>query len=298
MHHYDIAAKVLIESCRDELIRQFMGIDIRESRLIDQLPQETVSVKRSDFPVLFTDTAGDSRIAVVELQTEWKAYIPLNLLDYRTRYLLKHDLPVVSCIVLLRPSSTAADRYEDEEVSFRYRLVKIYEMDARSVVDHGPVCLLPFVPLMKHGVKLAERADAQIYDSPKTKAQKADMLTSMAILSGLISQELPSLLIARRRDIMIESAAYDIIMDEGRKKGIEEGIKEGIKEGILIGERSGVLDSVEFILETKFGIDGVFLMNRIRAVEDVETLRLIRDAIKAAKSVEELERFLEKRKLA
>ena len=101
---------------------------------------------------------------------------------------------------------------------------------------------------------------------------------------------------------MIESAAYDIILDEGRKKGIEQGIKQGIEQGIekgiLIGEGRGVLESVEFILETKFGIDGVFLMNRIRAVEDVETLRLIRDAIKAAKSVEELERFLEKRKLA
>jgi predicted transposase/invertase (TIGR01784 family) len=57
------------------------------------------------------------------------------------------------------------------------------------------------------------------------------MLTSMAILSGLVSAELPARLIARRKDIMIESAAYDIIKKEGYSEGKAEGKAEGRTEG-------------------------------------------------------------------
>lgn len=115
MHHYDVAAKVLIQSCRDDIIRYFTGIKVSESTLIEKLPQETVSLKRSDFPV-----------------------------------------------------------------------IRVYEMDGRQLIDQGPVCLLPFVPLMKHGKASLSQADDLIYGSEFSRAQKADMLTSMAILSGFL----------------------------------------------------------------------------------------------------------------
>lgn len=46
----------------------------------------------------------------------------------------------------------------------------------------------------------------------------------MAILSGLISADMPVELIARRKDFMIESAAYDIIKNEGFQERIQKGI--------------------------------------------------------------------------
>jgi len=58
MHHYDIAAKVLIDHCRDEILRRFVNLEVTESCLIESLPQETVSVKRSDFPMRVTDASG------------------------------------------------------------------------------------------------------------------------------------------------------------------------------------------------------------------------------------------------
>ena len=51
MHQYDTASKILMETCRDELIRYFAGMEVEESTIIEELPQETVSVKRSDFPI-------------------------------------------------------------------------------------------------------------------------------------------------------------------------------------------------------------------------------------------------------
>ncbi|MEZ4527404.1 MAG: hypothetical protein R2941_15905 [Desulfobacterales bacterium] len=288
MQQYDIAAKVLIESCRDELIREFIGIEISESSMIENLPQETVSLKRSDFPVIVTDTNGKRMMVILEILTRWSWMAPLNLLDYRTRYLLKNDMEVISCIILLMPSGSASDIYEDNEVRFSHRLVKIYEADARKIISEGPVCLLPFVPLMKHGKELVSQADSLIYRSGKPRKETADMLTSMAILSGLISAELPAELIARRRDIMIESAAYDIIKNEGRAEGRADGKAEGIQLGI----REGILRSAITLLEVKFGANILELYREIKKIQDNGRLEEIIMTVKAAKSPEEVLAFI------
>jgi len=226
MQQYDIAAKVLIDSCRDDIIRYLLDLPVHQSRLMESLPQETVSLKRGDYPVLVTDHEGREQLIVLEIQTAWDVSVPLHLLDYRIRYLIKHQVEALTCVLLLRPSGSATDLYEDREVRFRYRLVKIYEMDAQTVVSEGPICMLPFVPLMNGGENYLDKAEAIIYGSERERPVKADMLTSMAIFSGLISAEIPARLIARRKDIMMESAAYDII----RKEGFVEGKKEGLKE--------------------------------------------------------------------
>ncbi len=35
MHHYDVAAKVLIDTCRDHILRCFLHLDVDESTLMD-----------------------------------------------------------------------------------------------------------------------------------------------------------------------------------------------------------------------------------------------------------------------
>jgi len=128
--HYDIASKVLMEKCREEILRRFLGLEVTESTIIEDLPQETTSVKRSDFPILVTHEDGHRQLVIVEIQTEWERQLPIRLLDYRCRHLLKHDVDVMSCVLLLRPSGAATDRYADSEVTYEFRLVRIY-------IDHA-----------------------------------------------------------------------------------------------------------------------------------------------------------------
>lgn len=273
MHHYDIAGKILINACRDEIIGRFVGINVRESSLIEVLPQETVSLKRSDYPVLVTDDKGITKLVILELQTEWNRKVPLNLLDYRTRYLLEHNMEAISCVILLRPSLSATDFYKDNEVSFTYRLVKIFEMDGEDILNSGSICLLPFVPLMKNGAELVNEADTLIYQSGFPREKKADMLTCMAILSGLVSDKIPTELISRRKDIMIESAAYEIIR--------QDGIRDGLTESLMA------------MLEMKFGLDGIKIHNALRKMSDVRHLRMLIEVIKLAKSPEDVLKFAE-----
>lgn len=276
MQQYDVAMKILIESCQREIVRKFLDINVRESALIKKVPQETVSVKRSDYPLLVTDSEGRTWLVILEIQTFWNRHVPLNLLDYRIRHLLDHDMEAVSCVILLRPSPSATDQYNDREVTFKYRLVKIFEMDARETVDNGPLCLMPFVPLMKNGKAAIEEADSLICESELPKLKKADMLTSMAILSGLVSDELPANLISRRKDIMMESAAYDIIKQEGIQLGINQGRREGLMSGLMA------------MLEMKFGLEGKTLESRIGMIEDTNKIKEIMEAVKLSDSPEDI----------
>lgn len=276
MHQYDVASKILMETCRDEIIQYFAGIDVLESTLIEELPQETVSLKRSDFPVMVKPREGQDALLIFELQTAWHPDVPLNLLDHRTRYQIKYKIDPLSFVILLKPSGTASGVYENNEVRFSFRLIKIYEMDAREVVDGGPLCLMPFVPLMEHGADLLTEADDLIYRSERTRIQKADMLTSMAILSGLVSENLPMELINRRKDIMIESAAYDIIK------------KDGIQEGQILNAREMLIEAIQ----ARFDRVPADISAMVERISDRDILKLMLKQTITAQNIEALRKQL------
>jgi flagellar biosynthesis/type III secretory pathway protein FliH len=67
----------------------------------------------------------------------------------------------------------------------------------------------------------------------------------MAILSGLISEQMPLNLIARRKDMIMESAAYGIIKQDGIVEGIEIGLQKGIQQGVEQGKKEGKKEGIE-----------------------------------------------------
>ena len=80
----------------------------------------------------------------LEVQSAWEWEAPFRLLEYRCRHILRERLTdALSCVLLLRPSRVATDLLEDAEVRYRYRLVRVYELDAAPVVQTPIVNLLP-----------------------------------------------------------------------------------------------------------------------------------------------------------
>ena len=193
---------------------------------------------------------------------------------------MKYRLEVISCVILLRPSTSASDRFVDNEVTFRYQLIRIPDFDAEEVLKENIPCLLPFVPLMKNGPEHLLEADNRIYDSPFPRPKKSDMLTSMAILSGLVSEDLTTQLIQRRRDIMIESPAYEIFREEWMKEGRNEVVREGL------------IPSLQALLEIKFGAEGLAVYPEIENTDNIELLQELVGVIKEAKTLEEVRQFL------
>jgi predicted transposase YdaD len=285
---YDITAKVLIEKSHREILQHFLGLSVLESTLLKPLPQQTATLRSSDFPLLVTDERGQHSLVVLEVQSEWEWEVPFRLLEYRCRHILRERLTdALSCVLLLRPSRAATDLLEDAEVRYRYRLVRVYELDAAPVVQAPIVNLLPFVPVMRGGVELTDTAERLVYESPLPRSEKADMLTGMALLAGLVSKELTQHLILRRRDLMIQSAAYDIIKEIERVEGRQEGRKEGEAKGLA----EAVLDALVIRLDPTIASYRQ-LEKRVLTLTDPERLRgLLRAAI-LANDVAEFEQAL------
>ncbi len=189
--HYDIATKVILSRCKETVLRELCGLPVKSAFLIEDRPQETVSLRRSDFILRCIFEDGEERLVLIEFLSFWEVLAPVRLLEYRCRHLLKDKLPVVSIIFLLTPSSKAVNYYADAEVKYQFRLLKLYEIEAKEILKKGKVCLYPFIPLMKDGEKFLEEAESRIYDAAGySQKEKADFLTGMAILGGLISKDL------------------------------------------------------------------------------------------------------------
>jgi len=97
-------------------------------------------------------------------------------------------------------------------------------------------------------------------------------------------EDLKSALLAafatERENVMLTPA------QQSMEESIQEGLQQGLQKGLQQGERRGLLAGIEFGLEFKFGHDGLQLLPEITRLEDVNTLRLILNALKVAESLD------------
>ncbi|GAB6163748.1 hypothetical protein JCM12298_29080 [Desulfothermus naphthae] len=188
----------------------------------------------------------------------------------------------MTIMIELRRCYGVKDYYHDNEVDFRYKVVKLYEMEAKEILKKGIKCLYPFVPLMRGGSELIEEAERGIYEGEESRAYKADMLTGMTIMAGLVSEEMALKLLQRRRDIMIESAAYELIG--------QERYEAGMQQGLLLDAQEMLLNA----LEERFEIVPRAIVRKIKEIEDREVIKgLFRVALRSD-SLEEFKSKLEK----
>lgn len=94
MQQYDVVTKVLMEQAAESMIETFLGIPVTEVETIEELPQESVSLKRADYMLRVTDKEGNSFLVLWEFLSQWKRKTPLHVLDYTVRALIKFDLSV------------------------------------------------------------------------------------------------------------------------------------------------------------------------------------------------------------
>ena len=123
---YDIAIKEMLRLCSREILRRWLDIPVTDSTLIENLPQETTSLRRSDFPLHIITEDGREMLVLIEIQTWWDPDLPPRMLEYRYRHKLsfgKRNIPVRSVAIVLKPSPGVTDYYEDEQVRFRYHLI-------------------------------------------------------------------------------------------------------------------------------------------------------------------------------
>ncbi len=279
---YDVASKRLVEISGKSILKELVKIDIGEFELIQELPQQTVSLRSSDFPLMVKDRNGDMMIVLLEFQTRWEEELPLRVGEYLIRFKRKYRLPVIPVVLLFKGHSEATARYESEFLSVKYHLIRVWEIDSKELLELDNLFLMPLVAVAKSGREDILEAERRIYEGELERGVKADLLAILTIFAGFKDKKLVEELLRRRRDIMIESVAYEIIKEEGIREGFEKGELRASKEMVVVA------------LGERFDVISVRLVEKISEVENVAVLKgILRQAMRC-ESLEEFERILEK----
>ena len=228
---YDIATKRLLELNAKAILQEICGIDLKKAKLID-LPQEVFTAKMIDSPFSIEIEGKEKFILLLEWQTVWRKEKLHDLLAYRALLLKKYKLPVKTVMVLFKKHGKAQNFYKDNEVSFRFDLVKLYELEAvpflEKIEKGKDMELSPFIPLMKGGLKMLDKALGVLL-GPKKEKQSADLLTALFLFTSLVNKDKANLLRSKIMSVTTESPAYQWIKEEGREEGREEGKLESAR---------------------------------------------------------------------
>lgn len=286
---YDITSKLIIEKGNREILHYFLHVDPVSIEVIENLPQELPSVRRSDFLLKVTDRDQQEQLYLIEFQTYWDVEAVKNLMIYTLLAQKKYkNLPLVPTMLLFHEHRTALGEYQDDLFSFRFRLIKMWEQNGEQILNTNSYILYPFIPIMIGDEEITLEAENRLYNSDLDRETKSDLLTSLTIFAGLRSKQLCKILMERRRDLMFESPGYDILMQAVMEKGIEKGMEKGMEQGRIEGMKEGILLS----LELKFGDSAEKLANHIKTIHSLEILKKIQSKLRNSSSIQEIENIL------
>ncbi|MGB9596517.1 MAG: hypothetical protein ACPL7B_09585 [Candidatus Poribacteria bacterium] len=66
---YDIATKRILDKSKESILHRFLGIAPSDILNVLDLSEETVSIRRSDYPLYITLKNGQEFIVLIEIQT-------------------------------------------------------------------------------------------------------------------------------------------------------------------------------------------------------------------------------------
>jgi hypothetical protein len=190
---------------------------------------------------------------------------------------------------------------------FAYDVVKLWELDPRSILAMKSPGLCPFVPLMSgNPVELVLRSQEKIARTPESLISaegKGELLGILAGLAGRVVHDpkLVERLVSEIRAMDEKNLVFKILREEGEAVGFEqgkregkrEGKKEGKKEGEQKGRQEGILAearrAVERVLARRFGSLPEGITGALEGIDDRERLEgLLEEAAVCAA----LDRFL------
>ena len=290
MADFDIVSKYLTQHYPDDFARFVLGRDDVEGTKVIDPEQLTVEERQTD-SLLRVQLDGEEVLVHTEFQTTDSTQPPMarRMVGYIGRAVEEYGLPVVSCVIYLRPEAGRRDPgyYLQDRPGHRilieYQVIRLSELDGQRILTSGPVGLLPFAPLMRPTGPPADWLQTcvrEVQAQPLDRATKADCLAGMSLLSGLVyARETVSAIFFKEglMDMIRESPVAQYLTQQGIEQGIERGGRERAIEDLLD------------VLEIRFAPGAAEpLVARIRGIEDLQRLKQLH---RAAIQVESLEAF-------
>ena len=181
----------------------------------------------------------------------------------------KYGLPVYPVVINILPgAASGVDHYASTvlDLSARrdFRIINLWEQDARAVVDGDEVGLLPFVPVMRGG------DDPALLDRVLERLRRTPELAGM---EGLLAKMASHVLEKKQ---VLDIMRWDMEA-ETRLTFYEEILSEGIEQGREQGHQEAALEMVQRVLVHRFGAEAQTLAADLKRF-DVPTLERLLDA--------------------
>ena len=285
------AAKPLLLDLLRAVLGDWMGIPILELRLLNPFnDKETPSDKLSILDIKAEDQVG--RVYNVEMQREVLAVYAHRALYYWSR---DHGqaLQEGEGYETLRASAGVHilgrplfPQVPDYHLSFSLRCDQHHELRLTSSLTIHTIELSKFAkgaeeleePLEKwcYFLRHAEDLEPEALPEPlQTPVMEQAVEVLRAMMRNSLERELYEAQLKARRD-------HDAFILEAETR-VQKSFEKGIEKGLAQGERN----TLETILDLKFGEAGLKLMEPIRAIENLAKLQELRQALKAARTLDE-----------
>ena len=308
MAEFDTISKHLIQKYPDDFASFTLGSEDVEVLAVIDTEQYTVEARQTDS--LIRVRIDDEEVLVHnEFQTtdSTNPPMPRRMAGYIGHAIRQHGLPIYSNVIYLRPNAGQRDtgyyvqEHLDYEITIRYRVIRLIEIEGERVLESGQSGLIPFTPLMKPPEGMA--SDAWLHQCIHTartrsidRSYRADYLAGMVALSELVYEsEVISNIIFKEgiMDLIRESSLFQSLTQQSREEAREEGLEEGIEQGIEQGVRQRAIEDILEVLEIRFDLSEAHpLSTRITAIDDLQNLKQLHRAAIQVPNLEAFQRVL------
>jgi predicted transposase YdaD len=221
-------------------------------------------------------------LVVNELQLRYNTKVPRRVRCYASLAEERYQLPTYPVLVNILPTqepipTTFSSNIGGLRAIQDYRVINLWEVDVNIAFDQQLLSLLPFVPILKGGEN-----ESIIREALSILRRNEDLSQLETVLAFFATFVLESALVREimRWDmaVLLESPWYNEILREGEVRGEARGEARGVRV---------MVESIETILETRFGNQGLELMPRISPISNLEQLKAILRNIALANTIAE-----------
>lgn len=279
----DLGGRRLIDQKPDDWLR--FVTDRPDIHCLERLEGSLQWVGReTDVLLRVVDPEEGEFLVIIELQLRPDPRMAIRLEAYAALAEEKFGLQVFAVVVIILPGGAAeTDVYESTVLGLsarrEFRVIRMWEQDARQAAEVGASGLLPLVPVMRGG------GDAELLAGALDRLRQTPELAGMDLLLAhfamlVMGKEATLNLMRWDMETATGMTFYEEILSEGIAQGLARGVEQGLTQGAERG-RQTARRMVQRVLEHRFGLDAAALATDLAPL-DLDALERLLDVAEDA----------------